>query len=159
MLHKYCLQNRNIFYSINSRLQLPFFFLFFLHLSRINRFNINKKSFFKKKFAISYSNIKLLLNFFMKKKIKYSHVKHYLQKIGPLKHYLKNRTNFLLIFKLFYLFINYHKLYCQNKNYIYKIKAQNFFFLLKKKPHRTRKARVMRLVLISIVLCLCLIYF
>ena len=70
MLHKYCLQNRNIFYSINSSLQLPFFFSFFLPLSRLNRFNINKKSFFKKKFAISYSNLTLLLNFFMKKKKK-----------------------------------------------------------------------------------------
>ena len=65
MLHKYCLQNRNIFCSINSRLQL-----FFLPLSRLNRFNINKKSFFKKKFAISYSNLTLLLNFFYGKKKK-----------------------------------------------------------------------------------------
>ena len=44
-----------------------------------------------------------------------------------------------------------YKLKFQNKNYIYKIKT--YFFLLqnkttkKKKPHRTREARVMRLVL------------
>ena len=44
--------------------------------------------------------------------------------------------------------LSIHKLYCQNKNYIYKIKTQNFFFLLKKKPHRTHEAHMMRLVYI-----------
>ena len=38
-------------------------------------------------FEISYSNLTLILNFFMKKKKKNcSHVKHYLQKIGPHSH-------------------------------------------------------------------------
>ena len=69
MLHKYCLQNRNIFYSINSRLQLPFFFFFNLYQGLTVLTYINKKSFFFKKIAISYSNLTLLLNFFMKKKL------------------------------------------------------------------------------------------
>ena len=105
MLHKYCLQNRNIFYSINSRLQLPFFFSFFLPLSRLNHFNINKKSFFFKKFAISYSNLTLLLNFFMKKKKKKncSHVKHYLQKIGP--HFQYTYVGF---YTIIYLYLYYY---------------------------------------------------
>ena len=46
-----------------------------------------------------------------------------------------------------------YKLIFQNKNYIYKIKTQFFFYKKEKrkkknerKPHRTREARVMRLV-------------
>ena len=66
--------------------------------------------------------------------------------------FTKNRTTKTLSKKYdkfsvnFQIFLSIHKLYCQNKNYIYKIKAQNFFFA-KKKHHRTREARVMRLVI------------
>ena len=49
----------------------------------------------------------------------------------------------------FQIFLSIYKLYCQNKNYIYKIKTQNFCFAKEKKPHRTREARVMRLVSIE----------
>ena len=46
-----------------------------------------------------------------------------------------------------------YKLDSQNKNYIYKIKTQVFIIIIiiiitKKNPHRTHKARVMRLVYI-----------
>ena len=113
MLHKYCLQNRNIFYSINSRLQLPFFF--FLPLSRLKCFNINKKSFFKKKFAISYSNLTLPLNFFMEKKKKNcSHVKHYLQKIGPHSQYTYVGF-YTIIYTIIYLYYYLRGCTCLNR--------------------------------------------
>ena len=68
--------------------------------------------------------------------------------------FTKNRTTKTLSKKYdkfpvnFQIVLSIHKLYCQNNNYIYKIKAQNFFFA-KKKHHRTREARVMRLVFIK----------
>ena len=49
----------------------------------------------------------------------------------------------------FQITLSTYKLDCQNKNYIYKIKTQSFFFLLEKKPHHTREVRVMRLVQIK----------
>ena len=69
MLHKYCLQNRNIFCSINSRLQLFFFFFFYLYKG-LTVLTLIKNPFLKKKFEISYSNLTLLLNFFYGKKKK-----------------------------------------------------------------------------------------
>ena len=47
----------------------------------------------------------------------------------------------------FQIALSTYKLYSQNKNYIYKIKAQ-VFLIKKKNPHCTHKARVIRLVFI-----------
>ena len=58
----------------------------------------------------------------------------------------KNRTTKTLPKKYdkfpvnFQIVLSIHKLYCQNKNYIYKIKAQNFFFAKKKASSHARSA-------------------
>ena len=56
----------------------------------------------------------------------------------------KKQDKFLINFQIV---LSIYKLYCQNKNYIYIYnKNTGIFFFAKKKPHRTREARVMRLV-------------
>ena len=55
---------------------------------------------------------------------------------------------------IFQIALSTYKLDFQNKNYIYKIKTQFFFYkivpLTKQKPHRMHEARVMRLVYTTI---------
>ena len=103
MLHKYCLQNRNIFcsYTLTFGTSLFFFFLFFYLYQGLTVLTyINTKSFFLKKFAISYSNLTLLLNFFYEKK-----------KLFPRKTLsTKNRTTLLVHLRWFQYYYLYYYL-------------------------------------------------
>ena len=107
MLHKYCLQNRNIFYSINSCLQLPFFFFFFNLYQGLTFLTLIKNPFFKKNLQFLTLISRYFLNFFYEKKKNCSHVKHYLQKIGPHSQYTYVGF-YTIIYTIIYLYLYYY---------------------------------------------------